>query len=223
MCARIDQRIDYQAVLAGLDLTGPAFQPAAAAHDRNEWPGERHVILRRAHRDAQPAFAELTWGLVPQWRRDDQFRAVNARGETLAAKPSFRDAFRRRRALVPVNGWYEWTESRNGGSRRVPVYIRDAASTPVLLAALWEPARRGGRFQETFCIITTAPRKELAHIHDRQPAVLNTSEALAWLDPDTPGPTLRRLATEPGNARLTVCTDNSEQNQSPRSLGLPGS
>ena len=140
------------------------------------------------------------WGLHPRWSQDEHFKLINARSETAAEKPSFRDAFKRGRVVLPVNGWYEWTRVR-GTSRKIRHRIGRADDSLLLLGAIAE--QRGGR-PETFAVLTTQPRDEISWIHNRQPTILDADETAEWLDSRTPLARLRALAQRRGRYPLTA-------------------
>lgn len=123
--------------------------------------------------------AFLRWGLAPPWTANAKagIRIVNARAENIADKPTFRAAFRRRRALIPADGFYEW-KTAAGGCKR-PFLFRRRDRLPMALAALWESC--GGL--ETAAIITTEGNATLRSIHDRMPAILGADDWEYWLDP----------------------------------------
>ncbi len=126
----------------------------------------------------------LHWGLVPRWARERAIgnRMINARAETLAVKPAFRDAFRHRRCLVLADGWYEWQAAPGG---RQPWFIRARDAGPMALAGLWErwtdPA--DGAPLESCTLVTTDATAPLRRIHDRMPVVLPEEHWPRWLDP----------------------------------------
>lgn len=124
----------------------------------------------------------LRWGLVPPWARDPSLgsRLVNARAETAWEKPSFAPAFRRRRCLVPADGFYEWRKTP-GGSR--PYLFRFRDGRPFAFAGLWERWERGEEPLETFTILTTRANALVAPIHPRMPVILDPRDYDAWLDP----------------------------------------
>src|SRR5688500_5045345 len=129
--------------------------------------------------------ALLRWGLVPHWESDPKSgaRRINARAETLLAKPSFRDAFQSRRCLIPADGFYEWLRT---GRARVPMLIRRPDARPFAFAGLWE-CWKGGEDRPFSCTIITAPPTPLlATIHARMPLILPPLEQQQWLDPATP-------------------------------------
>jgi len=125
--------------------------------------------------------AVLRWGLVPFWAKDESIgnRLINARGETLAEKPAFRNALAKRRCVVPVSGFYEWQSGR-GGKR--PHYFCRADEQPMLFAGLWERWDKGEQPLETFTIVTVEANELLAVMHDRMPAILEPESVGAWLD-----------------------------------------
>lgn len=106
---------------------------------------------------------------------------INARSETAAELPSFRGAFRRRRCLVPADGFFEW-RALPGMKKRQPYFISGRQPGPLALAGLWEEAEAGA----SFVILTTAPNATVARLHDRMPAILPPAVLAAWLDPATP-------------------------------------
>jgi putative SOS response-associated peptidase YedK len=129
--------------------------------------------------------AMLYWGLVPSWAKEKSIgaRMINARSETLAEKPSFRNAYKRRRCLVLADGYYEWQRS---GAIKQPYFISFAAGAPFGMAGLWERWRDPGSGEplESCCIVTTSPAPAVAHVHDRMPVIIPPDAYTEWLDPD---------------------------------------
>jgi putative SOS response-associated peptidase YedK len=130
------------------------------------------------------------WGLIPSWAKDPQIgnRLINARSETLSEKPSFRNAFRRRRCLILADGFYEWKSAElNGRTVKTPMYIRLLSGQPFALAGLWEVwfSADGSRILST-TIITTEPNSLMAEIHNRMPVILPPEHYAQWLDPGEP-------------------------------------
>ena len=126
----------------------------------------------------------LRWGLVPPWAKDPAIgaRMINARAETVSEKPAFRAAFRRRRCLVPMSGFYEWQRT-NG--RKVPhfVRLRDTESFAVAgLHELW-PRTNGAAAIESYTILTTCANEMMRAVHDRMPVILHERDYEVWLDP----------------------------------------
>lgn len=170
-----------------------AFSPAdlIAPFALDEWadfdprwniaPGADIPVVRRSP-EGRRVLHLLRWGLVPHWSKDAAIGAKlnNARGETVAEKPSFRDAFQRRRCLIPASGFFEW---RAGGGVRQPYYISDASGEPLALGGLWESWRApDGSILRTVCIVTTGPNGVMAPIHDRMPVIVAPADRQAWLE-----------------------------------------
>jgi len=168
------------------DLPGGRFNVAPT--------DEAAVIVARDERRAVTAYR---WGLVPHWAEDPRVgsRMFNARAETLATSPAFRDAFRRRRCLVPVDSFYEW---RREGKLRLPYRIVRTDDRPLALAGLWSGwrDRDTGEIRRTFTIVTAGPNELLRPIHDRMPVVVPPEAWERWLEPEPgdPGELLGLLA-----------------------------
>lgn len=125
----------------------------------------------------------MRWGLVPSWAEDLKIgpRLINARADTVATKPAFRAAYRRRRCLVAADGWYEWRRTADGA---VPFHFRRDDGRPFALAGLWESWRApDGAEVRSACVITTEPNAVAAEIHDRMPVVLPVPAYELWLAP----------------------------------------
>src|SRR5580658_7912609 len=126
------------------------------------------------------SLALVRWGLIPAWVKDPRGFSllINARAESVTTKPAFRNAMKRRRCLIPADGFYEW---KPDGERKRPFYA--AARELVAFAGLWEPwMGPNGEEMETACIITTAANRTLRPLHDRMPAVIPPQAFDLWLD-----------------------------------------
>jgi putative SOS response-associated peptidase YedK len=148
------------------------------------------VLTVTTDRDGAPRGELLRWGLVPHWAQDERIGAkmINARAETVAAKPAFRDAFERRRCLVLADGFYEW--ERRPGLPKLPWHVTRADGAPFAFAGLW--STRGDL--RSCSIVTTSANGLLAPVHDRMPVILPDAAAeQAWLDPATPAGELQDL------------------------------
>lgn len=163
-------------------------------------PTDPGLVVRRpaAHAGREPAW--MRWGLVPYWVDDpDDFPTlINARSETVGEKASFRDAYRRRRCLVPASGFFEWQE-RNG---KQPYHFRRRDGRPLALAGLWEAwESTDGEGLESYTILTTDANELVEPVHPRMPVVLDEEGGERWLDataePDDLVDLLRPAPVEP--------------------------
>ncbi len=137
-----------------------------------------HPETRARHLDL------LRWGLVPHWAKDPKAtrQPINARSETAATTPMFRDALARRRCIVPIDAFYEW-QAANGA--KVPYAIARADGDPMALAGLWEGWRGAeGEILRTFTILTTDANEQLRPLHERMPVVLEQADWPVWLGED---------------------------------------
>jgi putative SOS response-associated peptidase YedK len=173
-------------------------------------PGQLVATIARSSPSARPELALRLWGLIPAWAPDRKIgsRLINARVETVADKPAFRDAFRQRRCLVPADGFYEWaaraglakrSAQRAAGERsswsKQPVHVALPGRRCFAIAGLWERWRGAdGARIESCTLLTTAASPKLSAVHDRMPVILDPSDYAAWLDPRVSDPaSLRRL------------------------------
>lgn len=146
---------------------------------RRSAAGGREIVLAR-------------WGLIPSWAKDPKigYSTINARADSVATKPVFRTAFKKRRCLVPVDGYYEWVAE---GKKKLPILYEQPEHRLFALAGLWEswrgpadtpasgPSREGA--VESFTIVTTTPNELAGLVHDRMPVILDPVDYDAWLDP----------------------------------------
>lgn len=161
-------------------------------------------------RDGRVVLTSLRWGLVPSWAPSpaDGATLFNARIETVEEKPAFRDAVRRRRCLLPADGWYEWARFPDG--RRIPHFLTSADGDVLALAGVWEAWRDAeGRVLRSVAILTGAAEGELAQVHDRAPVVIEAADWSRWTDPDAEPRDVRALLrpTPPGLVRLWPVSD----------------
>jgi putative SOS response-associated peptidase YedK len=157
-------------------------------------PTQEAAVVRITAPGAPRTLARLRWGLIPTWAKDPSIgnRMINARAESVGEKPAYRDSFRRRRCLVPADGFYEW---KRVGKGKQPYLIRRRDRRPFGFAGLWSAwhapdAAPDAPPRETFTILTTSPNELMHDIHDRMPVILGHADFAAWLDPanrDTAG------------------------------------
>jgi putative SOS response-associated peptidase YedK len=132
--------------------------------------------------DGKRQFALMRWGLLPSWVKDPKAFTllINARGESAAEKPAFRAAMKRRRCLIPADGFYEWQKS---GERKRPFYVHGKTGAPLAFAGLWETwTGPNGEELETAAIVTTKANRTLGPIHDRMPVIVPPDGFDLWLD-----------------------------------------
>jgi putative SOS response-associated peptidase YedK len=177
MCGRFTLSTRPQAVatLFGLGAV-PDLPPRY-----NLAPTQPLAVVRQG--DAGRSFSLMRWGLVPSWADDLKIgnSLINARCETVAQKPAFRTAFRRRRCLLPADGFYEWGQV---GPKKQPYHFRMRDASPFAFAGLWEEWHSPeGEAVQTCCIITTAANAVVQPVHERMPVILAEGFFDRWLDP----------------------------------------
>ncbi|MBT6204719.1 MAG: SOS response-associated peptidase [Alphaproteobacteria bacterium] len=162
------------AKMLGLDIV-PNLEPRY-----NIAPTQDVIAVRME--DGGRAMVKLKWGLVPFWAEDLSIgsKMINARADTVAEKPAFREAFRSRRCLIPADGFYEW-QSRGKGAPKQPFHIHRPDGEPFTFAGLWERWEKGGEPVETFTIVTTDAPESLKPIHHRAPVILLGDHMEHWL------------------------------------------
>lgn len=140
------------------------------------------VLALRPEADGDRHLAWLRWGLIPFWAKDAGIGAkmINARADTVAEKPAFRQAFRRRRCVIAADGFYEWKTVAKGTKQ--PFHIHRADELPFVFAGLWERWEKGGEPVESCTIVTTDAPADLTAIHHRVPVILEADALQAWLD-----------------------------------------
>jgi len=146
-------------------------------------PSQPIAAVRTPHTGGGRELALLRWGLIPSWSKDPAIgnRLINARAETVQEKPSFRNAFRRHRCLIPTNGFYEWQRQERG---KQPYFVRMRDERIFAFAGLWDRWESpDDGVIETCAILTTAANAVLAPIHGRMPVILPQAEYARWLDP----------------------------------------
>jgi putative SOS response-associated peptidase YedK len=130
--------------------------------------------------DTQRKLIKLKWGLVPSWLKDPGKGLINARAETINQKPFFKDSFRKRRALIVTDGFYEW---KKAGKEKIPIHIRMKNGEPFALGGIYDFWKTNdGRQIGTCAIITTEANDLLKSIHDRMPVIIKKKDIGLWLD-----------------------------------------
>lgn len=181
MCGRFTLRSGPEAIAGAFDLD-PASLPELTPR-YNIAPTDPVAVVRRAEGTGPRELVTARWGLVPHWVDDpsDWPTLINARSETAADKPAFRDAFRARRCLVPADGFYEWVKI---DGRKQPYHIRLDEDRPFAFAGLWDRWEGGdGRSFDSCTILTTDANEKVAPLQDRMPVLLPPEAYERWTDP----------------------------------------
>ena len=184
----------------------------------NVAPTQDVLTVREASAGREATF--LKWGLVPHWAKDPAIgnKLINARAETVTEKPSYREAFTRRRCLIPLDGFYEWSRR---GERKRPFYFRMRDGEPFAVAGLWERWEGDGRSLETCTLLTTEANTLLAPYHERMPVILRPEDYDLWLDAEVRRvellrPLLRPYTHGEMSAYAVSLLVNSPSNDDPR-------
>jgi putative SOS response-associated peptidase YedK len=171
---------------------------------------QESLVVRR-HPEGARHLDSLRWGLVPSWAKDskDAAKLMNARADGIAEKPSFRDAFRKRRCLVPMDGFYEWRKAEDDTKQAYAVAM--ATGEPMAVAGLWEGWKQpDGTWLRTFTVITTEANEKQALVHHRMPVILPPEVWDAWLgaEPAEPEDLLELLVPCPAEELAIWPVDN---------------
>jgi putative SOS response-associated peptidase YedK len=197
MCGRFTQQRPTSELAEIFDAENLADDPGG--HFNVAPTDEAAVVVQREDRRAITTYR---WGLVPHWSADARGAAgrINARAETVAVTPAFRESFLRRRCIVPVDSFYEW---RNENGVRQPYRIVRRDGLPLALAGLWagwkDPSN--GQVRRTFTIVTTGANTAIADLHDRMPVALPADRWPRWLDTH---------ASDPGELHAMLIPDEDE-------------
>jgi putative SOS response-associated peptidase YedK len=165
------------------------------------------VLAVRPDREGGREPGILRWGLIPHYADPDSFDQllINARAETVAEAPAFRDAFRTHRCLIVADGFYEWREEEMG---KRPVWITRPSRELFAFAGLWAEARRAdGSSVHSCAIVTCGPGKVVAPIHDRMPVILEADAEEIWLDPGGGKERLEELLVPTDELEVTEVSD----------------
>lgn len=160
------------------DPRHPHFQPRF-----NIAPTQEAAVLVRTSKNSL-GIQWMKWGLIPYWAKDasNAAKLINARIETVREKPSFRDAWKSRRCLVPCSGYYEW--QRQGRTSKIPWLFRLKHCNSMTFAGIWDEWMdpKTGKQIQTFSILTTQPNPLTGKVHDRMPVIIENQDSLSWLD-----------------------------------------
>lgn len=179
MCGRFTLASSVEEIAAQFGVA-----EASVSHEAryNVAPTQDVIVLVK---NGERRLDKFRWGLVPHWSKgpDTKYSMINARGESVAEKPSYRGPFASRRCLVIADGFYEWKKTGNG---KVPMYIRMKSGRPFGFAGLWDlwTPEEDGEPLRSCTIITTTPNQLLKPIHNRMPVILPDDAIETWLDTD---------------------------------------
>ncbi len=222
MCGRFSLSIKMDDLRAYFDLAGP-LPPLDPRY--NIAPSQEVAAIRLE--EGGRRLALLSWGLIPFWADNEKiaYKLINARAETAHRLPAFRDAFKKRRCLIPAGGFFEWEKS---GKEKRPFHIVRRDGRPLALAGLWErwEEEGKGRVVESCTILTTGANELLRRLHDRMPVLLDPPDFEQWLDPESDPAALRSLlqpAPEGGLKMVPVSSVvNSPKNEDPECIKPTG-
>jgi len=132
--------------------------------------------------NGERSLLQVRWGLIPHWAKEAKtgYNMINARAETVATKPAYRDAYKKRRCLIPTDGFYEWRQT----TPKQPFFIHREDNHPFALAGIWEHWEKGDDIIETAAIIVTEGNKLMVPIHDRMPVIIEPKDFEIWLNPE---------------------------------------
>lgn len=184
MCGRYTLTASGEALAKAFDLpSAPDLPPRF-----NIAPTQEVAAVRVERPATERRLVLLRWGLIPWWAEDPTIgnRMINARAETVAEKPTFRDAFRSRRCLVVADGFYEWKRLSDGTKQ--PFYVRLKSGELFAFAGLWDSWRSDGADVESCTLLTTDANELVRPIHDRMPVILKPRDYDLWLNPEVSDP-----------------------------------
>ena len=209
MCGRVTQSLDA----AELAKRYAIERQTLTVHLKpryNASPRQELTIVREEY--GTRLLTSMEWGFLASASTEPVFgtRPINARSETVHQKRMFASAFRERRCVVPVNGWYEWRREEDG---KQPFWIRREGEDLVGLAAIWEGWTRD-RYIESFAILTTNAAARIGHLHHRQPVILDEESIDVWLNDESPLDEVLAIAQRPAEGRFDI-------SQVDRAMGNP--
>jgi putative SOS response-associated peptidase YedK len=187
MCGRYNLRLTPTELQEFFDL----FRKPDDYEIRYNIPPTAMVPVIRQTDEGRVAFLHK-WGLMPSWADPkDAYKMINARSETITEKPAYRNAFKKRRCLVPISGFFEWQKITT--KNKQPWYITGKGDTPLAIAGIYESVKKDDGVVDSVSVITTGPNELMEQLHDRMPVFLGREQWDLWLDPDVPAETLLPL------------------------------
>lgn len=217
MCGRFALYADYEALLKRFDVEETTLDQASYEENYNVAPSQQiAAIINDGERNR---LGTLRWGLIPSWAKDKKigYKMINARAETAAEKPSFRNAFKKKRCLIPANAFYEWKKDQTG---KTPMLIHLANDELFAFAGLWESWHApDGELIHSCTILTTQANSLMADIHDRMPVILAKDAEKVWLDPAVQDPEVLQKLIKPYDSGELEVYEVSEAVNSPKNNG----
>jgi putative SOS response-associated peptidase YedK len=204
MCGRVRLSSDVSEIKLVFSIPPHRPTPNIAA-SWNVAPTDPLPVVRYDAKAGERSLDVMRWGLVPFWAKDLKvgFSNINAKAEGIEGKPAFREAFQRRRCLVPVENFYEWKKTASG---KQPYAIALANRGLIALAGLWENWRSpAGEWVRSFAIITTTPNELCAELHDRMPVILGPQVWPEWLGEEPADPARLKVLLAPYPAEEMTC------------------
>jgi putative SOS response-associated peptidase YedK len=214
MCGRFVQYSDPEVYASRFEL-----ESICDARPRYNLAPSQSVLAIRVVGGGTRELVPLRWGLVPSWSKgpDRRYSMINARSETVATKPAYRNAFRHGRCLVPTEGFYEW-KTENGV--KTPFLIRRRDAEPFAMAGLWECWHgRSGEEIQSCVILVTGANQVVRSIHDRMPVVLPPASHSTWLDPENKDADALLAMLMPADPEPWTLLEVSSRVNSPRNDG----
>jgi putative SOS response-associated peptidase YedK len=192
MCGRITQKSPPDQLRLTILMGTPDDPRVTKAKPRyNGAPSQDLLVIRRHPKTGEYLQDLLRWGLIPNWTKEisPKLKPINATAERVATAPMFRDAYARRRCIVPVDNFFEW-KAVKGAKAKQPYAIALKSGKPFGIAGIWESWKHpeSGEVIRTFCIITTAANELVLDIHDRMPVILPSETYDRWLVSIEPDP-----------------------------------
>jgi putative SOS response-associated peptidase YedK len=208
MCGRFTLRQPVKDIVAAFSIKRPPEWQLAIRY--NVAPSQTIPVVRSESGERE--LVQMSWGLIPSWAKDAKIAQVNARSETAAEKPMFRSAMKKRRCLIPVDGFYEWKRT---GKTKQPFLFHRPDDKPFAFAGLWEHWGDA----DNCAILTTSANGLMAPIHDRMPVILSPNDYDAWLDSSkAPADVAYLLEPVPDDELVAVAVNpvvNNARNEGP--------
>ena len=198
MCGRYVLAQDYEELKKrfGLDFKDFEMKPSYKSA-----PGQANPVITNG---SGRTIKAMNWGFIPHWAKDPKiaYKMINARSETVAEKPSYRDSFKNRRCLIPASGFYEWQKSALDPKKKTPIHIRFKKSELFAFAGLWSLWKDNESEIFSYTIITTEANDYLKVYHDRMPVILNQSDESKWLDHESSVEELQNIMLPKDDSRI---------------------